>query len=91
MRPRGYPQRTYEDDVGRVRMSAATDCRSLYDSLVGIGRRPSGARLALDIAAMKEFEQVRFRWVRTQQMVADPLTKSTAPIRYLLWLLWRHQ
>ena len=30
---------------------------------------------------------VMFRWVRTQQMVADPLTTIGAPFHYLLWLI----
>ena len=91
LRPHGYPKETYERDIQRVRMIAVTDCRSLYDNLVGIGKRPSEARLALDISAIKEFAGIEFRWTRTQQMIADPLTKSTAPIQYLLWLLWKHE
>ncbi len=84
LRPTGYPAVTYEQDIGSVRMTAVTDCRSLYDNLVGTGKRPSEARLALDIGAIKEFEGIFFRWVRTQQMIADLLTKTTAPLYYVL-------
>ncbi len=91
LRPHGYPKETYERDIQTVRVIAVTDCRSLCDHLAGIGKRPSEARLALDISAIKEFAGIGFRWTRTQQMIADPLTKSTAPIQYLLWLLWKHE
>ena len=87
LRPPGWPGCTYEQDIAAVVMVAVTDCRSLYDNLTGIGKRPAEARLLLDIAAIKEFVATIFRWVRTQQMIADPLTKIGAPFHYLLWLM----
>ncbi len=91
LRPAGYPAKTYEEDIRTVPMTAVTDCRSLYDCLTGVGKRPSEARLALDIGALKEFQELTFRWTRTAQMIADPLTKASAPIFYMVWTFWRHE
>jgi hypothetical protein len=73
--------------LSRVPMVCVTDCKSLYDCLHGVGKRPSEARLILDIDALKEFDNIEFRWVNTKQMIADPLTKPTIPADYLLWLM----
>ena len=69
LRPRGYPARTYEQDIKCIRLTAVTDCRSLYDNVTGIGRRPAEVRLSLDIGAIKSFHNVVFRWVRDRKSV----------------------
>jgi hypothetical protein len=87
--------RDREPQLSQIPLVLVTDCKSLYDTLVGVGKRPSEARLVLDIDALKEFSNVSFRWVNTKQMIADPLTKKSASVKHLLWVLqyneWMYQ
>ena len=57
--------------LSTVPMMLVTDCKSLYDCLLGVGEKPSEARLALDIDAIKDFVGTVFKWVQTEQMIAS--------------------
>ena len=36
------------------------DCRDLYDSVTGLGRRPSEVRLVIDTEALREYQHVQY-------------------------------
>ena len=69
----GRPSRIQRDESLII-----TDCKSLYDTLeVGHGV-PQDKRTALEVLAlrqgMRSYNQ-KIRWVETEEMIADPLTK----------------
>jgi hypothetical protein len=54
------------------------DARSVFDHLKKIGSIPTERQVMLDLLAAKEMVEegeVKIRWVPTQHMLADPLTK----------------
>ena len=55
-----------------------TDARSVFDHLEKTGSIPTERQVMLDLLAAKEMVEegeVKIRWVPTQHMLADPLTK----------------
>ena len=55
-----------------------TDARSVFDHLKKTGSIPTERQVMLDLLAAKEMVEegeVKIRWVPTQHMLADPLTK----------------
>ena len=60
----------------------ATDCRSLYDLCNNLMGLPDERRVALDLLDVKEgLEEFhdKIRWVPTEHMLADALTKKLPP------------
>ena len=55
-----------------------TDCKSLYDVLEIGHKVPACKRTGLEVLALRETQrryQQSIRWVATEEMLADPLTK----------------
>ena len=63
-----------------------TDCRDLYDCVTGVGKRPTEVRLLIDIQALREYVETIFRWVATEYMIADCLTKTGVDV-YIRWVM----
>ena len=72
-----------------VPFGLGTDCKSLYDVCTKTGSMPDDRRVALDLLDVKEgVEEMndQVRWVPTDHMLADALTKAMPPdllLRYL--------
>ena len=67
-----------EADSGQIKSIITTDCKSLYDVLEAGHGVPACKRTALEVLALREdrrLYQHMIRWVPTEQMLADPLTK----------------
>ena len=67
----------------------ATDCRSLFDSVIASNPSTEEKLVLLTIRAIQEAIDTKlFRWVPTTQMVADVLTKDSDQLRwsFLQWL-----
>eukprot|EP00435_Cladocopium_sp_Y103_P068491 s386_g31.t1 len=67
----------------------ATDCRSLFGSVIASNPSTEEKRVLLTIRAVQEAIDTKlFRWIPTTQMVADVLTKDSEPLRwaFLQWL-----
>ena len=63
-----------------------TDCRDLYDCATGVGKRPAEVRLLIDIQALREYENTVYRWVATEYMIAESLTKNGVDV-YIRWVM----
>ena len=75
--------------VRAVPMALATDCKSLYDLCKNDGKLPDERRVALDLLDVREgIEEFgdSFRWVPTDHMLADSLTKRMPPDLMLRFL-----
>ena len=72
----------WTDAVKKIPFGLGTDCKSLYDVCSKLGSMPDERRVALDLLDVKEgveeFHDV-VRWVPTDHMLADGLTKSMPP------------
>ena len=67
----------------------ATDCRSLYDLCNNVVGVPDERRVALDLLDIKEGLELLgdvIRWVPTEHMLADALTKKMPPDLFLHYL-----
>ena len=67
----------------------ATDCRSLFDSVITANPATEEKRVLLAIRAIQEAIDTKlFRWIPTTQMVADVLTKDSEQLRwaFLPWM-----
>ena len=54
----------------------ATDCKSLYDSLIRLSSNMQDKRTQIEIASIKEMvSREGVRWVPTTEQHSDPLTK----------------
>ena len=82
--------RKWQEHVKQVELIAVTDCKFLYDHLNKQGSSPpDDKRLALDMQVLRDMMEnssMSVRWVATQQMIADPLTKG-GPGNYLAHVL----
>ena len=89
----------YEIEVGkdchwtqmcaRVPFCLGTDCKSLYDLCTKVGSLPDDRRVALDMLDVREgIEEMKdqIRWVPTDHMLADALTKGMPPDLFLKYL-----
>jgi hypothetical protein len=85
-----FQLRAWQQHVSQVGLVAVTDCKSLYDHLNKQGSAPpDDKRLSLDMQVLRDMMEnggLRVRWVATQQMIADPLTKAS-PGNYLSHVL----
>ena len=66
----------------QVPFCLGTDCKSLFDLCSKIGSLPDERRVALDLLDVREgIEEMKdqIRWVPTDHMLADGLTKSMPP------------
>jgi len=72
--------------VRDIEIIGITDCRDLYDCVSGLGRRPTEVRLVMDIEALREYQNVQYRWVATTQQLADCLTKAGVDW-YFRWVM----
>lgn len=55
----------------------ATDCRSLYDTMIRVGGVMSDKRTQIEVTSIKEMvSRQGVRWVPTEEQHADPLTKK---------------
>lgn len=59
LRPPGYPDAGYGADVDILPFATVMVWESLCDCLLRTGKRPSEARLILDIEAIKQFASVK--------------------------------
>ncbi len=55
-----------------------TDARSLYDSLCKDGSAVRDRRLRLEMNIIKDLRNVDVRWIRSEMMIADGLTKDVS-------------
>ena len=79
----------WRDMVKAVPMALATDCKSLFDLCKNEGKLPSERRVALDLLDVREgLEEFgdQFRWIPTDHMLADCLTKRMPPDLLLKFL-----
>ena len=63
---------------GQVMSLITTDCKSLYDVLEAGHGVPACKRTALEVLALRQDQRLynhTIRWVPTDQMLADPMTK----------------
>ena len=75
--------------VKYVPCAVATDCKSLYDLCTKVGSMPEEKRVALDLLDVREgLEEYGdcIRWVPTEHMLADCLTKRMPPDLLLKFL-----
>jgi len=72
-----FTYRGWQSFADRIPALAITDCRSLYDVAGTDLPRVSDRRLALECTILKEIKNLTFKWVPSQQMFADALTKET--------------
>ena len=85
----GSRQGHWTKNAAKIPCGIATDCRSLYDlcnNLVGL---PDERRVALDLLDVKEGleeNQDQIRWVPTEHMLANGLTKKMPPDFLLAFL-----
>ena len=73
----------------RVPFSLGTDCKSLYDLCVKEGSIPEERRVALDLLDVRDGVERygdRIRWVPTDHMLVDCLTKQMHPALLLQFL-----
>ena len=73
----------------KIPFALGTDCRSLYDVCAKSGSLPEERRVALDIMDIKEsIEEMggQMRWVPTDHMLVDCMTKSMPPDMMLTYL-----
>ena len=73
----------------KIPFALGTDCRSLYDVCTKSGSLPEERRAALDIMDIKEsIEEMgdQVRWVPTDHMLLDCMTKSIPPDIMLTYL-----
>ena len=85
----GRQSRKWQDVVRQVPMALATDCKSLYDLCKNDGKLPDERRVALDLLDVREGIQEmhdQFRWIPTDHMLADALTKRMPPDLMLKFL-----
>jgi hypothetical protein len=65
------------DEIAERRTAAlVTDARSLYDSLMKDNSSVKDRRLRLEMSILKGIRNIVFKWVRSEQMIADELTKE---------------
>jgi len=67
----------------------ATDCRSLFDSVISSNPNTEEKRVLLTIRAIQEaLDSKMMRWVPTDKMIADILTKDSDNLRwsFLPWM-----
>ena len=82
-------RRHWKDMVKTVKCALATDCKSLYDLCKNDGKLPDERRVALDLLDVREGIQEfgdEFRWIPTDHMLADALTKRMPPDLLLKFL-----
>ena len=73
----------------QVPFSLGTDCKSLYDLCVKEGSIPEERRVALDLLDVRDGVERygdRIRWVPTDHMLVDCLTKQMHPALLLQFL-----
>ena len=77
-------------DTGPILKHAhATDCRSLFDSVISSNPNTEEKRVLLTIRAIQEaLDPKMIRWVPTDKMIADILTKDSDNLRwsFLPWM-----
>ncbi len=79
----------WKDMVRSVPCSMCTDCKSLYDLCLKVGSMPDERRVALDLLDVREgMEELKdqIRWIPTQHMLADALTKTMPPDLFLKFM-----
>ena len=55
-----------------------TDARSLYDSLHKEGSSVKDRRIRLELNLVRGLQNVQVRWIHSEQMIADELTKEVS-------------
>jgi hypothetical protein len=68
------------------RIIAMTDSRGLVDSLNSTKQVPEG-RMRLNVARIKEYRDLKIKWIPTTHMLADSLTKARADPSRLIKVL----
>ena len=73
----GLTAREAVDTGGNIPCVAVTDCTSLYDTIVKERISLTDRRLSLEAAILRQsLDAVSIKWVRSEQMLADCLTKT---------------
>ena len=62
-----------------IPLIAVTDARSLHDHLVKDASSSKDRRLRLEVNIIKSIPRLQIRWVRSEMMTADHLTKEVGP------------
>ena len=74
----------------RLTFLLAVDCKSLYDTVVSANPSLQDKRSLVNVKSIQEYvNQRRMRWIPTQIIMADGLTKQSKLLRDQLrqWLL----
>ena len=71
-----FTVRNWQECAARIPGVAVTDCKSLFDVIATDLPKVADRRLALECMILKGLENVTFKWVPSQQMLADALTKD---------------
>lgn len=87
--------RTYEAVLRRRKPVAVTDCKSLFGHFISVSSPTSAEnrRTSIDILILRQSMlrmQASVRWVITDRMVADSLTKNAGDPTELLRACMRH-
>jgi len=70
-----------KEESGLIPVVPATDCKSLYDSVRRLSTQFQEKRVQIDITALRETASHSMRWVPTDHMLADGLTKRDHKLR----------
>ena len=80
-----YTFRQYEEHMENIPGALVTDAKSLYDVLVAEKTNIHDRRLSLEATLLRETltRGLVAKWVRSEQMLADVLTKESVDDKYL--------
>ena len=86
--PSSYRQ-TWSEMCRQIPFALGTDCKSLYDVCTKQGSMPEERRVALDLLDVREsIEEMgdQIRWIPTDHMLVDCMTKTMPPDAMLAYL-----
>jgi hypothetical protein len=79
----------WKEEIKTIPFCLGTDCKSLYDLCMKEGSLPDERRVALDLLDIREgIEEIgdKIRWVPTDHMLVDCMTKAMQPDAMLEYL-----
>ena len=74
-----FTLRTWEDSAKKWPAALAVYCKSLYDALANENMKVADRRLSLECAILRNLDNFSFKWIPSQQNIADHLTKQVTP------------
>lgn len=74
----GFDKKNREEYAEMIDAAVVTDARSLYEAVVKEGTGVKDKRVRLEVNLIKQTKNLKVRWTRSEQMVADHLTKEVS-------------